>query len=445
LGRARGYNEEGTKAKVLERFFQLKKYQSSLKQELVAGLVSFFTIVYIVVVNSSILADAGIPFEAGVIVTALTSFVGCLLVGLYSNTPIILVPGMGINALFSYTIVKSMGLSWQEALAAVTVSGLIFVVVAFTKLSHLIMTAIPDSLKNATTVGIGLFLTFIGLQKGGIVISSPSTFVSLGHLGSPHVIVTIITLIITLVLFVRQVPGNFLISIVLGTGLSFIWGIVDISHLQSTALPFASYAKVFMGFSFAKWWSLPFWVATFSLALVVIFENMGLVHGYLQQLGRPEDQSRVLQANAISAASCGLLGTSPTVSTAETVAGIAAGGRTGLTAIITGTLFLIALFFIPYIRLIPDSAIAPILILIGGIMIQSIQSINFKDLSEGLPAFFVIVFIPLTYSIVDGLAFGFIAYPLLKLVLGKRKEVAFPLYLVSFLFLLNFVINALEM
>ncbi|SFJ38036.1 putative MFS transporter, AGZA family, xanthine/uracil permease [Thermoflavimicrobium dichotomicum] len=406
-----------------------------------AGVVSFFTIVYIVVINASILADAGIPFEAGVIATVLSSFVGCFLMGLWSNTPIILVPGMGVNALFVYTIVKMMGLSWQEALAAVSISGIIFMAVAFTRLSDFIMKAIPNSLKEATTVGIGIFLTFIGLQKGGIVVANKTTFVSLGNLSSPQVIVTVITLMLTLVLFVRGVSGHFLISMACGTVIALLFDLVDLKEVHPTNLPLKSYWNVFAHLSLAKWTSLIFWIATFSLAMVVVFENIGLVHGYVQLLNRPDARARILQANAISVVSCGLFGTSPTVSTVETVAGITVGGRTGLTAITTGCLFLVSLLIIPYIKLIPDSAIAPVLILIGGLMIQSIQNIDFKDLTEGLPAFFIIVLIPFTYSIVDGIAFGFIAYPLLKLALGRKNEVAKPLYFIATLFLLSLILH----
>ncbi|WP_191565761.1 NCS2 family permease [Metabacillus idriensis] len=427
----------------MHKYFQLEQHDTTVKKELLAGIVSFFTIVYIVVVNGAILADAGIPIEAGIIATVLTSFAGCILMGFIGNTPIILVPGMGVNALFTYTICGSMGLSWQEGLAVVFVSGILFAIVAFTKLSGIISASIPNSLKEAITVGIGIFLTFIGLQKGGIVTSSETTFVKLGDFTDPHVIVTLITLLITITLFARNIPGNFLISILLGTAISAGFGLINSSAGGSSGFSLDVYFDVLGAMSFEKIADLAFWTATFSLTMVIVFENIGLVYGHVNMIQRPDRYKGSLRANAISAITAGLFGTSPTVSTVETAAGISAGGRTGLTAITTGLLFLSSLFFLPYIKMIPDSAIAPILILIGGLMIQNIQNIDLKDFTESFPAFLIIALIPLTYSIVDGMAFGFIAYPLLKLVMKRSKEVAIPLYIIALLFLANFITHTI--
>ncbi|ASJ52368.1 permease [Brevibacillus formosus] len=422
----------------MEKLFHLRAYDTTFQRELIAGFIGFVTIVYIVAVNASILNDAGIPMEAGILATVLTAFIGSLLMAFWANAPIILVPGMGINALFTFTLCQSMGLTWQEALAAVFVSGLIFTVIAFTRAATILSNAIPSSLKEAITVGIGLFLTFIGLQKGGLIVTNPSTFVALGDLSSSHVIVTLITLIVTLILFVRNVPGNFLIGIAVGTGLGFLFGIVEPGGGGSFS--FADYGSVFAGLSFSAIWALPFWIATFSLAMVIVFENIGLIHGHTSMIGQPQKFGRSLQANALSAAISGILGTSPTVSTVETAAGIAAGGRTGLTALVTGTLFLLSLGLLPVIKMIPDGAIAPVLIIIGALMLQNVQNINLKDFSEGFPAFLIIAIIPLSYSIVDGIAFGFVAYPLLKLALGKRREVPALMYVIAGLFLLNLML-----
>ncbi|PZT55064.1 NCS2 family permease [Paenibacillus silvae] len=409
-----------------------------LKREFLAGAVSFFTIVYIIAVNASILQDAGIPMEAGVIATVLTSLFGCLMMGLWAKTPIILVPGMGINALFTYTIVQTMGLSWQEALGAVFISGLLFVLVAFTPVARWLSVSIPDALKEATTIGIGLFLTFIGLQKGGIVVASPTTFVALGDFSKAHVFLTLLTLIVALVLFIRKVPGSFLITIVAGTLLAIIFGQLDLNVKESSSFSIQSYLNVMGSMSFSQIGSITFWVATFTLTLVIVFENIGLVHGHLNMIEKPEKFERSLQANAISAVLAGFFGTSPTVSTVESAAGITAGGRRGLTSIVTGVFFLASLFFIPVIKLIPDSAISPILIIVGGLMISNVQRINFKDFAEGFPSFLIIVLIPLTYSIVDGMALGFIIYTLLNLAAGNGKKIPLALYLITALFLGNF-------
>lgn len=425
----------------MEKLFHLRACDTTIRRELLAGFISFVTIVYIVAVNASILQDAGIPMEAGILATVLTAFAGALLMAFWANAPLVLVPGMGINALFTYTLCHTMGLSWQEALGAVFVSGLIFAAIAFTRAAEVLSRAIPASLKEAITVGIGLFLTFIGLQKGGLIVTSPSTFVALGNLASPQVIVTLATLVITLILFIRNVPGNFLIGIAAGTGLGFLFGIVEPG--SGSAISFAEYGHVFAGLSFDGIWTLPFWIATFSLAMVIVFENIGLIHGHTAMAGQPHKFRRSLQANALAAALSGIFGTSPTVSTVESAAGIAAGGRTGLTALVTGTLLLGSLGLIPLVKMIPNGAIAPVLIIIGGLMLQNVQNINLKDFSEGFPAFLIIAIIPLSYSIVDGIAFGFVAYPLLKLALGKRKEVPALLYVIAGLFLLNLVLPSL--
>lgn len=422
----------------LEQKFHMRACDTTIRRELMAGLIGFITIVYIVAVNASILEDAGIPLAAGILATVLTSFLGAILMALWANAPIILVPGMGINALFTYTLCHSMGLSWQEALAAVFVSGLIFVVIAFTRAAQHVSEAIPASLKEAITVGIGLFLTFIGLQKGGLIVANPATFVALGDLSAPPVLVTIVTLIITLILFVRNVPGHFLIGMAVGTGLGLWLGVVEPGGGWSLSV--VDYGHVFAGLSFAGMWELQFWVATFSLSMVIVFENIGLIHGYAAMIGQPQQFRRSLQATAMSTAISGIVGSSPTVGTVETAAAITAGGRTGLTALVTGTLLLISLGLMPLIHMIPDGAIAPVLIIIGGLMLQNVQKINLKDFSEGFPAFLIIAIIPLSYSIVDGIAFGFVTYPLLKLALGKGREVPVLLYVIAGLFLLNLVL-----
>ncbi|AZB42612.1 NCS2 family permease [Bacillus sp. FJAT-42376] len=434
-------NKEGL---LLKSIFQLKENGTTFKRELLAGLVSFLTVIYIVAVNASILSDAGIPLEAGMLATVLASFIGCLLMGLIGNTPIILVPGMGVNALFTYTICQSMGIPWQQGLAVVIISGLLFAAVAFTKLTEIISASIPSSLKEAITVGIGIFLTFIGLQKAGMVEASKTTFVQLGDLSSPAVLAALITLLLTIVLFAKGVPGHFLISIVAGTAIAYLFGAGAPASSAGNTGAFESYANVLRSVSFEGIAELSFWIAVFSLTMVIVFENVGLVHGHTSMISRENRFKRSLQANSLSAIASGFLGTSPTVSTVETAAGISAGGRTGLTALTTGLLFLASLLFLPYIKLIPDTAIAPILILIGGLMIQNIQNIDLQDFSESFPAFLIIALIPLTYSIVDGMAFGFIAYPILKVAMKRSKEIAFPLYIIALLFLASMIFHSIH-
>lgn len=429
--------------RLLERLFELRRTNTTVRRELLAGVVSFFTTVYIVVVNASILADAGIPLEAGMVATVLASASGCLFMAFWAKQPLLLVPGMGINALFSYTLVHSLGLSWQEALAAVFTAGVIYMLVSFTALSRTLATAIPPSLKAAISVGIGLFLTLIGLQKGGIVLLQEGSFVALAPLGEPQVLLTLASLLITLFVYLRRLPGGFLLSIAAGTLLAALAGQIDVTgSTRQSSLSFATYDTLFGSLSFGALTSLSFWIATFALALVVILENIGVMHSQLHLVGKPEAMERAMQAGAVSVLSCGWWGTSPTVSAAESVAGIAAGGKTGLTALTTGVLFLGSLFLLPAASFIPDSAIAPVLIIVGGLMVQDVKSLSLDDPSEWFPAFLTIALIPFSYSIVDGMGFGFIAYPLLKLLTGKGRDVSIPLYAIAGLFLVYFLLQA---
>ncbi|MEE6453238.1 NCS2 family permease [Gottfriedia acidiceleris] len=430
--------------KWFNRLFQLNSNGTTVKREVMAGAIGFFTIVYIIAVNSLILSEAGIPLEAAIFATIITSVVGCLIMGFWANVPILLVPGMGINALFSYTMVQSMGLSWQEALAVVFISGLIFVFVAFSRFAQTLSESIPHSLKEAITVGLGLFLMLIGLEKGGIVEKGTNSIIALGELGDPQVLATILTFLLAIILFMRNVPGNFLITVVAGTLIAWAFGLIDVQKTDEKSFALSDYMEVFGAMSFDNMLSVTFWIAIFSLTMVLVFENIGLVHGHVGFINRPEQFKRAFQANSVSALLSGIFGTSPTVATVESAASMAAGGRTGLTAVTTGMLFVLSAFFIPVIKLIPNSAIAPILIIIGGLMLQNIRNLDLKDMSESFPAIFIIAMIPFTYSIADGIAIGFILYPILKISIGKAKEVSFALYVIAALFLFNFVFHVIS-
>ncbi|MGF2616697.1 NCS2 family permease [Rossellomorea vietnamensis] len=422
--------------------FRLKQHGTTVKKEVTAGAIGYFTIVYIIAVNAMILSEAGMPFEGAVMATILASFFGCLVMAFWANAPILLVPGMGINAMFTFTLVESMGLTWQEALAAVFVSGLLFMVVAFTKLSSILSKAIPKALKEAITVGLGMFLLLIGLEKGGIVERGSTALISLGDISDVKVIAAILTFLVTIFLFIRNVKGGFLWSIGFGTVLGFLFGIEP--QTGQSGMGLSEYASVFGQMSFVKILELPFWIAAFSITMVLVFENIGLVHGHMDMAGTPEKYPKAFQSNAFSAATCGVFGTSPTVSTVESAAAIAAGGRTGLTSLTTGVLFLASALFIPYLKWIPDHAIAPILMIIGGLMIQNIRHMDLRDLTEAFPAIFIIAMIPFTYSIADGIAIGFILYPILKVANGRAKDVSLPLYIIAGLFLANFLVHSIH-
>ncbi|MCJ1907819.1 NCS2 family permease [Planococcus ruber] len=428
----------------MDRFFGLQMNETTVKREMSAGVIGFFTVVYIIAVNSLILSESGMPLEAAIIATIAASVFGCLVMGFWGNAPILLVPGMGINALFSYTMVQSMGLSWPEALTVVFVSGIIFVIIAFTRLAKMLSAAVPYSLKEAITVGLGLFLMLIGLEKGGIVVNGSNSILALGSLGEAHVLATVLTFVVAIVLFIRNVPGNFLITIVLGTVIASFFGLIDPSGMSGSGVELSEAFAVFGALTFDGILSMTFWIAVFSLTMVIVFENIGTVQGQVSFIEHPQKFGRAFQATSVSAMASGIFGTSPTVASAESASAMAAGGRTGLTAVTTGLLFLVSVFFIPVIKLIPDSAIAPILIIVGGLMLQNIRNLDMKDMSESFPALFIIALIPFTYSIADGIAIGFILYPVLKIAIGKWREVSMTLYIIAGLFLVNFVFHVIS-
>ncbi|TKH05628.1 NCS2 family permease [Peribacillus simplex] len=425
----------------LETFFHFSDYGTNGKREILAGVVGYFTIVYILIVNSLILSEAGIPINGAVIATILLSALSCVMIGLWANVPILLVPGMGVNALFAYTMVQGMGLSWQSALGAVFISGVIFVIIAFTKYSKLISDSIPSSIKEAISVGLGLFLMLIGLEKGGIITGGSSSIVALGDLSDPAVCATVLTFLLAITLFIKNVPGNFMITILAGSLIAYWFGTVQLSDIHFSGIDTASYGDLFFSLSFLEVNRIEFWISVFAMTMVLVFENIGLVHGHVDSINRQDAYKKSLQATSVSVLLSGLFGSSPTVATVETAAGIASGGRTGFTSVVTGVLFILSLLFIPVIKVIPDSAIAPILIIIGILMLGNIKKLNFSDLTESIPAIMIITIIPFTYSIADGMAFGFILYPFLKLVTGKAREVSAPMYVSAGMFIVYFIIG----
>ncbi|WP_026702708.1 NCS2 family permease [Salibacterium aidingense] len=415
--------------------FHMAAQGTTWKQEITAGLTSFFTIAYILVVNPAILADTGMPYSYALLATVLVTVIGCFLIGVWGNAPIVLTPGMGINAFFTYTIVEGFGLTWQQGLAAVFAAGCVFFIAAVTPLAGQLTSAVPESLKLGITVGIGMFLSFIGLQKGGLIAADEDTFVTLGSLSSSLPLLTIFGLILTLALFVRKVKGSFLIGITVTTVAGLFFGIEG--EQAGTHVSFSGYGSMLKALDFSGWLELSFWVSVFSLTIIIMFESMGLLQGMLPDQNK---FSRSYQASAIAALSAGVLGTSPTIPTVESASGIAEGGRTGVTAIVVGVLFALSLLFAPFFTSIPEGAIAPVLVIVGGLMVQEIRHITFHDMSEWFPAYLIIGLIPLTSSIADGIAFGFIAYPLLKLALGRPRAVSPLMYMISGLFLLNYIL-----
>ncbi|MER2001635.1 MAG: NCS2 family permease [Carnobacterium inhibens] len=418
-------------------YFKLKEKQTNVKQEMIAGATSFFALSYIIIVNPLILAEAGIPAELSVFGTILVSAIGSILMGLWGNAPLVLTPGMGVNAFFTYTIVGSMGLTWQQALAVVFVSSLIFIGVGYTSISKMLVDAIPDSLKHGITAGIGLFLVVIGLENGGILVDGgANSFIALGDLSQPIVLIAVIGIFLSGVLYLRNVPGSFFIGIAVITIISLITGIHEVGDSSFSLSNLTEFPAIVGAFDFSVLFSIPFILAVFSLTMILIFESIGLFEGMLEDKTRFTSAFRV---SGIMTLVSSLFGTSPTIPAAESASGIKAGGKTGLTAVTAGVLFLLSLVFTPLLSYIPNAALSPVIVITGAIMMENLKHIPFDDFSEWFPAFLIIVMIPLTSSIVDGLAFGFVAYPIFKLAKGEFFAVKKAMHVVSFLFLLTMI------
>lgn len=426
--------------KKIDNLFQIQANNTTIRTEIIAGLTSFMAAVYIIAVNGAILSTVGMPYEAATIATAITAIVGCLFMAFWAKSPLILIPGLGDTSFFVFTLVFSLGLTWQQALTAVFIAGIVFTLTSISKWADFLSRSIPKSMISAMTAGIGLFIAFLGLKNGGLIVSNESTFVALANFSDPKALTTLLTLLITLPIFLRNVKGNFLIGIVAGTMIGALLGIVDFSVLRDFSFSFSGYQEVFFAFDFSAIGTVNFWTAVFSLSMIIIFQNMGT------QLGMLPDKSKFrksFQANAFSVVSASLLGCSPSTTAAESATGIAAGGRTGLTSLTTGILFIPAMFLIPLFKVIPNSAIAPVLIIVGCLMVQSIKDIDLSDFTQAFPAYLMMAIMPLSFSVANGLALGFIAYPIVKLATGRRKEISATMYVIAFFFLLYFVLGAI--
>ncbi|MDT0110120.1 NCS2 family permease [Listeria booriae] len=425
--------------KLLDKVFRLKAHGTSVRTELLAGMIGFFTVVYIIVVNSSILSEAGVPYQGAILATIFISVVGCLVMGFWANAPLILMPGMGINALFAYNFVQTLGLSWQQALAVVVVSGFLFMILAFTPLARKLNDTIPLILKQGITVGLGLFLVLLGLEKGELITRGKHAILAIGDMHDPFVWSTLITLIITMILLVRKVPGAFLWSILVGTLVSVLFGVHG--EVSKDALSLAPWKDVLFQADFSGVGQVAFWTSVFSLTMVLVFETVGLTYGQTKQLGQTEKLPRVLQASSFTAFLSGLFGTSPTISALESGSMSASGARTGLSSVTVATFFLMSLVLMPYISFIPNSAIAPILIVIGMSMLQEMKEMDLSNAADTFSALLIVIIIPFSYSIADGIAAGFIAYPILKLFTKNRTRTPILMYIIAALFLLQFILQ----
>ena len=400
--------------------------------EVMAGLTSFFAISYIVIVNPLILADGGIPAELSVFATIFASAIGCLLMAFWADAPIILTPGMGINAFFTYTVVVNMGFRWQEALAISLVSALIFFALAVTRAGRVLADAVPKSLKYAVTAGIGLFLVEIGLEN---------SILALGDLRNPSALLALLGLVLSLLFYQRRVKGGFFIAILIVTVIANALGLVQANTIEIDMTRLGEYGALLFAEDFSSMLTVSFWLAVFSMTMILVFESIGLLEGLLPDTAKFRNAFR---ASSLTAVLSSVLGTSPTVAAAESAAGIVEGGRSGLTALVSGALFLLTLVFIPLLAYVPQAAVAPVIIITGALMMQHLENIQFQDFSEWFPAFLIIVLIPLTNSISTGLAFGFAAHPMMKVFTGRRHELGTLSYVLGVLFLLQLVFEAAQ-
>ncbi len=426
----------------MENFFKFKELNTNTKTEITAGITTFMTMAYIIFVNPSILSAAGMDFGAVMTATIIAAGVTTILMGLLTNYPFALASGMGLNAFFAFVIAAQYG--WQAALGAVFISGVVFLILSLTGLVSHFDAAVPASLKHAVAAGIGLFIAFIGLQNAGIIVGYEATQVTLGDLTAPGPLLALIGLLIIAVLMARRIRGAILLGILLTTVVSFIMGIQPFpTSLGDIFGPPASLAPIFFQFDLRATFTIPIFVI-FSFVFVDVFDTMGTLlgtgarAGFLDDKGRLPKVNKAMLADAIGTMGGAMLGTSTVTTYIESTAGISEGGRTGFTSIVVGILFFLALFLAPLAGLVPPEATAPALVIVGVLMMGSVVKVNFDDFTEALPAFLTIIFMPLAYSIADGIAFGFIAFPLVKIVSGKIDQVHWILYLLAAISLLHF-------
>ena len=428
---------------MLKKLFGFDPAKNSIRTEVLAGITTFLTMSYILAVNPAMFSlldgmNAGSVFTA----TALAAVIGSLVMALFAKMPFGLAPGMGLNAFFVYTVCMGMGYSWQFALTAVLIEGFIFILLTITNLREAIVNAIPASLKNAIGAGIGLFIAFIGLQNAGIIANNDATLVSLGEVTSGAPLLAIIGLAITGVLVVKNVPGALLVGILITTvigipmGLTNFTGVVSMPH---------SVSDIFCKFEWDQVWSLDMLVVVFTFLFIDMFDTIGTLVGVCTKAnmltpdGKIPRVKQAFMADAIATTAGACLGTSTTTTYVESAAGVAQGGRTGLTAFVIACCFAVALFFSPLFLSIPSAATAAVLIIVGLFMLEPIKNIPLNDYAEAIPAFVCLILMPLAYSISDGILIGMIAYVVLNVLCGNFKRITPTMYILAVMFILKYI------
>lgn len=430
---------------LLEKIFKLSQHNTNVKQEVIAGITTFMTMAYILVVNPLILGDAGMDKGAVFVATAISAALATFIMAFLANYPFALAPGMGLNAFFAYGVVIGMGYTWQFALTAVFIEGLVFILLTFLNVREMIVNAIPKFMKDAVTVGIGLFIAFIGLVNVGII-EQGGAIVKLGHMQNPLILLTVGGLIVTSVLLVRGVKGALLIGMLLTSAVGMVIKIVPMPSALWSMPP--SLSPVLMSFTkvpTSEIFSMNMVIVVFTFLFVDMFDTIGCLVGLASKVDALDENGKLprvkeaLFADAIGTTAGAMLGTSTVTTFVESASGIAEGGKTGLTSFVTGMLFLVSTLFAPIFTAIPAQATAPVLILVGVMMMSSVSKINFNDFTEAIPAFLTIAMMPLAYSIAEGLVFGIVSYTGIKLLSGKGKTVQPTMYVLAAFFVLKFV------
>ncbi|MCB2307417.1 NCS2 family permease [Clostridium estertheticum] len=462
------------KSSFLESYFHLKENKSNVKTEILAGITTFVTMAYIIFVNPNILklagmnsanaiGDAATKFSVGTdpivsavfVATCLAAAIGTFIMGFYANLPFAQAPGMGLNAFFTYTVCLTLGFTWHQALSCVLMSGVLFIIITVTSIREKIVDAIPQNLKYAISGGVGLYIALIGLKSGGVIVANQATLVGFGNFTKPGTLLTIIGITITGILMAKGVKGSILIGIISSTIIGIPLGITSLANIHVFSVP-PSLAPTFAAFDFNGLFSkggtslggavLSVFMVVITICLVDLFDTIGTLVGTATKAGMLDENGKVLRmkkallCDAVATTAGAFLGTSTVSTYVESTAGVSEGGRTGLTSVTVGVLFILSLFFSGLVGLVPGQATAPALVIVGSLMMSTIKHINFDDFTEALPAFFTIALMPFTYSIANGIAAAMIFYPIMKIATGRQKELSPIVYILAVLFLLRYIL-----
>lgn len=426
---------------MLNKLFGLNPKETNVKTEIMSGLTTFLTMAYILAVNPNILSATGMDRGALFSTTVLISAAATILMGLYAKLPFALAPGMGLNAFFAYTICLIMGYSWRFALTAVFLEGLIFILLTVTNVREKIVDIIPETLKKSISVGIGIYIAFIGLSSAEIVVNNDATLVSIGDLSQGPALLCIIGIVLSSVLLIKKVPGALLIGIIVTTLIGIPLGVTQFNGVMSSP---PSVEPIFCKFEWTKIFTSEMFVIVFTLLFVDLFDTIGTLIGVTTRAGMIRNGKiphlkQAFMVDALATTSGAIMGSSTVTTFVESAAGVEQGGRSGLTAFVCGLCFLVSLFFAPLFLSIPSAATAPVLVLVGVMMMSSVVEINFREYSEAIPAFICFVMMPLCYSISDGIVLGMLSYVIINLCAGKYNKLSIGMYILSAFFLLKFL------